>query len=39
MDLLWASLESHILLFLDQISLADIAQQSTVELAKDQALN
>lgn len=35
-DLLWASLESHILLFLDQISLADITQQSTVELAKDE---
>ena len=35
-DLLWASLESHILLFLDQISLADIAQQSTRELARDE---
>jgi len=36
-DLLWASLESHILQFLDQISLADIAQQSTRELAGDEA--
>jgi hypothetical protein len=30
-------LKSHILLFLDQISLADIAQQSTGELASDEA--
>jgi Rrf2 family iron-sulfur cluster assembly transcriptional regulator len=36
-DLLWELLKSHILLFLDQISLADIAQQSTGELASDEA--
>jgi Rrf2 family iron-sulfur cluster assembly transcriptional regulator len=36
-DLLWELLKSHILLFLDQISLADIVQQSTGELASDEA--
>lgn len=36
-DLLWESLKSHILLFLDQISLADIARESAGELSSDEA--
>jgi len=36
-DLLCESLKSHILLFLDQISLADIAQESAGELGNGEA--
>ena len=36
-DLQWESLKSNILLFLDQISLADIAQESASELSNGEA--